>query len=263
MRNIFVIVGRELRAYFASPIAYAVLTIFAFVSAGFFAMYLSGVMQMAQMRAMQGMQMGAPSATDVPAVVIEYFLNTMAVILLFLTPMLTMALFSEEKKRGTIELLLTSPITDVQIVLGKFLAAVTFFAILLLTTWLPVAFLYIYGDPVSGPMLTAYLGVLLYGLAIVSIGMFISTVTENQIVAAMISFGVSLVLWIMPGFTRLEFVSGRPALKGVLEYLSLLDHLNDFLKGILSTTHVIFYLSLTLFGLFLTYRSIDSLRWRG
>jgi ABC-2 type transport system permease protein len=158
------------------------------------------------------------------------------------------------------ELLLTAPITDGQIVLGKYFAAVSFFIILLLVTWIPVAALYIYGDPASGPILTAYLGMLLYGLAIVAIGMFISTLTENQIVAAMISFGVILAMWLMSSFTRgME----NATIKGVMDYLSIIDHLDDFLRGIFKTSDIVFYLSLMLLGLFLTYRSIDSLRWRG
>jgi ABC-2 type transport system permease protein len=176
-----------------------------------------------------------------------------------MVPLITMALFSEEKKRGTIELLLTAPITDLQVVLGKFFAAAAFFALLLASTWVEMALLFAYSDPASGPMFTAYLGLLLYGLAIVAIGMFISTLTENQIVAAVITFGVIMVLWLV------DVMANRAAegSKAVLTYLSILSHLDDFLKGVFDTSHVIFYLSLTLVGLFLTYRSLDSLRWRG
>src|SRR5215470_6472297 len=135
MRNVLAIVERELRAYFISPVAYVVLAIFAFLSGLFFQTILSQIMQYAMMQAMQGAQMGRGAAPiDMPGIVSRQFLQTMSVILLFMIPMITMALFSEEKKRGTIELLLTSPITDLQVVLGKFLAAVSFFVILLLTT---------------------------------------------------------------------------------------------------------------------------------
>jgi ABC-2 type transport system permease protein len=123
-----------------------------------------------------------------------------------------------------------------------------------------VAFLYVYGSPVSGPILTAYLGLLLFGMSIVAIGMFISSLTENQIVAGMVSFGAFMGLWLFDNFSRgVENLK----VKSVIDYLSIIGHLDEFLKGILSTTHVVFYLSLTLLGLFLTYRSIDSLRWRG
>jgi ABC-2 type transport system permease protein len=205
-------------------------------------------------------QGAAPPPMDMPGMLMQGFLGTMSVVLLFLTPMLTMALFSEEKKRGTMELLLTSPITDLQIVLGKFFAAVAFFAIMLLSTWIPASVVYIFASPSTAPILTGYLGLLLYGLAVLSIGMFISALTESQVVAAMWTFGVSLALWLVDGFTR-NFEN--PVIKGIFDYMSIISHLDDFLKGILNTTNVIFYLSLTLLGLFLTYRSIDSLRWRG
>src|SRR5437773_847382 len=255
MRNILAIVERELRAYFSSPIAYVVLTIFVFLSGIFFRSILAQVMQMALISQMQAQQLG-PRPMDMPGMISRGFLSTMSVIMLFIMPMLTMGLFSEEKKRGTIELLLTSPLTDLQVVLGKFLAAATFFIILLVSTWIPMAALYLYSSPASGPILTAYLGLLLYGLAIVAIGLFISTLTENQIIAAVISFGAIMVLWLV------DVVASNaesPTSKAVLSYLSILSHLDDFMKGVLSTSNVIFYLSLMLVALFLTYRSIDSL----
>jgi ABC-2 type transport system permease protein len=259
MRNILAIVERELRAYFSSPIAYVVLTIFVFLSGIFFRSILAQVMQMGLISQMQAQQLG-PRPMDMPGMISRGFLSTMSVILLFIMPMLTMGLFSEEKKRGTIELLLTSPVTDLQVVLGKFFAAGTFFIILLLSTFIPMAVLYLYSSPASGPILTAYLGLLLYGLSIVAIGLFISTLTENQIIAAVLSFGTIMVLWLVDVVaTNAE----SPTSKGVLTYLSILSHLDDFMKGVLSTSHIIFYVSLMLVGLFLTYRSIDSLRWRG
>ncbi len=259
MRNILAIVERELRAYFNSPIAYVVLTIFVFLSGIFFRSILSQVMQMALISQMQAQQLG-PRPMDMPGMISRGFLSTMSVILLFIMPMLTMALFSEEKKRGTIELLLTAPLTDLQVVLGKFFAAAAFYLILLVSTWIPMAVLYLYGSPASGPILTAYLGLLLYGLAILAIGLFISTLTENQIIAAVLSFGTIMVLWLVDVVAQNAESSWN---KSILSYLSILSHLDDFMKGILATSHIIFYLSLMLGALFLTYRSIDSLRWRG
>jgi len=258
MRNILAIVERELRAYFSSPIAYVVLTIFIFLSGIFFRSILSQVMQMAIMAQVQAQQTG-PRPIDMPGIISRGFLSTMSVILLFIMPMLTMGLFSEEKKRGTIELLLTAPITDLQVVLGKFFAAGAFSVILLLSTWVPTGVLSLDGSPASGPILTAYLGLLLYGLAIIAVGLFISTLTENQIIAAVLSFGTIMVLWLVDVVAQ---NAESPASKGVLTYLSILSHLDDFMKGVLSTSHIIFYVSLTLVALFLTYRSIDSLRWR-
>jgi ABC-2 type transport system permease protein len=217
------------------------------------------VLQVSLVRSMQGAQFGqAPPPMDMPGMVSQGFLSSMSVILLFMMPMVTMALFSEEKRRGTMELLLTAPITDVQVVLGKFFAAASFLFILLASTWIPMAALYIYGKPASGPILSAYLGLFLYGLALCAVGVFISSLTENQIIAAVASFGVILLMWLM------DVIANRAeaAWKGILTYLSILSHLDDFMKGILSTSNVIFYLSLMLIALFLTYRSVDSLRWR-
>jgi ABC-2 type transport system permease protein len=260
MRNIFAIIERELRTYFISPIAYVVLTAFIFLSGVVFQGLLSQVMTFAMQRAMQGAQAGGPPPpVDVPAIVTQQFLGTVTVLLLFILPMMTMGLFAEEKKRGTIELLLTAPITDFQVVAGKFLAACSFFLILLLSTLVPMSALYIYGDPASGPILTNYLGILLYGFSLLAIGLFISTVTENQIVAGILGFATALAFW----FVDLIAAGSDGSMKPVLEYLSVIGHLDDFMKGVISTSNIIFYLSLMLAGLFLTYRSIDSLRWRG
>jgi ABC-2 type transport system permease protein len=260
MRNIFAIAERELRTYFVSPIAYVVLTMFVFLSGVFFNFFLSTMTQLATNRAMQSAQSGqVPEPFDMPGWVAGNFLNYISFVMLFLLPMITMALFSEEKKRGTIELLLTAPITDLQVVLGKFFAAAGFYVALLLTTLLEMAVLYMYSTPASGPILTAYLGLLLYGLALIAMGMFISTLTENQIVAAALTFGMILLLWLIDALAR----NTGETIRAILGYLSILSHLNDFLMGVVSTSHIIFYLSLTLVGVFLTYRSLDSLRWRG
>ena len=260
MRNVIAIVERELRTYFISPVAYVVLTIFVFLSGLFFSTILNQVLQFAMMQAMQGAQMGrGANPIDMPGIISQNFLQTMSVILLFMLPMITMGLFSEEKKRGTIELLLTAPITDLQVVLGKFFAAVSFYIILLATTWIPMAVLYIYGTPASGPILSRYLGLFLYGIALLAVGLFISTLTENQIISAVLSFGTIMVLWLVDVVAQ----RSEAATKDVMTYLSILSHLDDFMKGVLATSNIIFYLSLMLLGLFLTYRSIDSLRWRG
>src|SRR6266705_2403554 len=215
MRNILAIIERELRAYFISPVAYVILTIFVFLSGLFFRSILTQVLQMGLMSQIQAQQLG-PRLMDMPGMITRGFLSTMSVIL--------------------------------------------FFIILLLTTWIPTGALYLYSSPASGPILTAYLGLLLYGLALVAIGVFISTLTENQIIAAVLSFGTIMVLWLVDVLANnTESATG----KEVLSYLSILSHLDDFMKGVLATSHIIFYISLMLVALFLTYRSIDSLRWRG
>ena len=159
MKNILAIVERELRAYFASPVAYVVLTIFVLLSGVFFQTILRQIVQMATVNALQSQQFGAASQPiDMPGLISQSFLGTLSVVLLFMLPMITMGLFSEEKKRGTIELLLTAPITDFQVVMGKYLAAVSFYAIMLATTWVPTSVLFLYGDPAWGPILSGYLG---------------------------------------------------------------------------------------------------------
>lgn len=259
MRNIFAIVEREFRAYFASPVAYVVLTGFLFLSGIVFQGLLGQVMEYQLRAAMQAQSGRGSAAVDAPAVVTQQFLGTVSVLLLFIIPMITMGLFSEEKRRGTIELLLTAPLTDLQVVLGKFFAGVSFMLLLLLSTWIPMSALYLYSAPATGPILTNYLGVALYGLALVAIGLFVSTLTENQIISGVLGFVIALALW----FFDLLASRAEAGTRAILEYLSVISHLNDFMRGVIATSHVIFYLSLMFMGLFLTYRSVESLRWRG
>lgn len=259
MRNILAIVGRELRAYFVSPVAYVVLTIFVFLSGVFFQAILTQVVQTAQRIQLQNQTFGGGALPiDMPGEIARQYLDTLSVILLFMLPMITMALFSEEKRRGTIELLLTAPLTDLQIVLGKFFSAVAFYAILLATTLAPIAILFLYSEPALGPLMTGYLGLLLYGVALLALGLFISTLSENQIVSGVISFGAILLLWMVDVIGQTATATTR----AVMTHLSILAHLSDFTNGVLSTSNLIFYLSMTTLGLFLTYRSINALRWR-
>src|SRR5213594_95411 len=255
MQNILAIWQREMKAYFVSPIAYVVLTVFLFLSGFFFITILSAVIQQSMMQGQFGQ--GA-QPVDVPGIVTRSYFGTMSVVLLFMIPMLTMGLYAEEKKRGTIELLLTTPVSNVQALLGKYLASVSFLLIMYLVSGLPVAALFKYGQPEWKPILGGYLGLFLYGAALLAVGLFISTLTENQIVSVVITFGVILVLWLIESFSS----SAKGVAKDVLSYLSVIGHLDDFIKGVIDTTHVIFYLSFAFLGLFLTYRSLESMRWR-
>ena len=260
MRNILAIVERELRAYFVSPVAYVVLTIFVFLSGVFFQTITTQMIRAAQGFALRSQRFGGPpQPIDMPGQISQQYFGTLSVILLFMLPMITMALFSEEKKRGTIELLLTAPLTDLQVVLGKFLSAVAFYLIMLATTLVPVSVLFLYGDPAWGPLLNSYLGLFLYGVGLLALGVFISTLSENQIVSGVLSFGLILLLWMVDVLGQ----SASPTTRAVLTHLSILSHLGEFINGVLATSNVIFYLSMMFLGLFLTYRSIDSLRWRG
>jgi len=174
-------------------------------------------------------------------------------------PMITMRTYAEEKRSGTIELLLTSPLTDVQIILGKFLGAMGLFAAMLLVTMLDIAILFRLGNPEWKPIVTGYLGLLLMGGCFISVGLLISSLTKNQIVAGFMTFAVFLLLWVINWFGEGSGPTGR----AVLSFLSITEHLDDFTRGIIDTKHVVYYLSFITFGLFLTAKSVDSERWRG
>jgi ABC-2 type transport system permease protein len=255
MKNILAIWQREMKSYFVSPIAYVVLTVFLFISGFFFTTILTAWVQQTMMQAAYGQ--GAPPA-DVPGMVSRSFFGTISVVLLFMIPMLTMGLFAEEKKRGTIELLLTTPVSNLQAMMGKYLASLSFLLIMFLSSVLTISALFMYGQPEWKPIMGAYIGLVLYGAALLAIGLFISTLTENQIVAGVITLGVILVLWLIDALAA----NAQGMMKDVLSYMSVISHLDDFIKGVIDTTHVIFYVTFAFFGLFLTYRSLESLRWK-
>ncbi|MEJ2108839.1 MAG: ABC transporter permease [Acidobacteriota bacterium] len=259
MQNIAAIWQREMKSYFVSPIAYVVLTVFVFLSGYFFYSYLSRVIEATMQAAMMQAQFGQPSQPiDVPSIVTQALFQTMCVVLLFIIPMLTMGLLSEEKKRGTIELLLTAPVGHFQVIAGKFLASLTFLLIMLAANAATILPLFIYGEPDLAPILSGYLGMFLYGMTLLAVGLFISTLTENQIVAVIITFGVSLALFVIESISA----SAVGVTKNVIEYLSLISHLEDFTKGVIDTSHVIFYVTFAFVGLFLAYRSLESMRWK-
>jgi ABC-2 type transport system permease protein len=253
VRNILAIAGKELRSYFASPIAYVIIGLFALLFGLFFYAFLTSFMEESQ-RAMMG---GGP--VNVNDRLIRGVLLNAAVIILFVMPMITMRTYSEEKRSGTIELLLTSPITDVQIILGKFLGALGLFAAMLAVTLIDVAILFRLGNPEWKPVVTGYLGLLLMGGCFISLGLLISSFTKNQIAAGFMTFAVFLVLWIINWFAD----SAGPTARTILTFLSITDHLDDFTRGIVDTKHIVYYLSFITFGLFLTAKSVDSERWRG
>lgn len=261
MKNVLAILQKELRTYFVSPIAYVVLTVFLVISGYFFYNIVSIFVQRSMMAMMQSQQFGGPPPPmDVPSLVARNFFGVTSTVILFMLPMITMATFADEKRRGTMELLLTSPITNLQIILGKFLAALCFFSMMLLPTFFYYAFVFAYSSPkmTFGPVLSGYLGLLLLGGALISLGIFISTLTENQIVAASVTFGAFLILWVIDLSAR----DGGTVVQEIVSYLSILNHFEDFSKGVIDTASLVVYGSFIFLGLFLTYRSIESLRWR-
>ena len=254
MRNIWTICRRELYAYFVSPIAWVLLAIFALLS-GVFTYDMSALFVRA---GFESQMQGQSFPMNVNEQVIAPLLSNISVVGLFLIPLISMRLFAEEKRQGTIELLLTSPVQDTELVIGKWLSAVLMYGALLAVLLADVAFLFFYGNPDWRPFLTGFFGVLLQGACILALGTFISTLTRNQIVAGAIGFGLALVLWILSWSTSF----GNSPTVQVLNYLSIISHQDSFTRGIIDTKDLIYYLSMIFFGLFLTTRSLESLRWR-
>jgi ABC-2 type transport system permease protein len=254
LRNILAIADKELRSYFASPIAYVIVGLFSLLFGWFFYVFLTVFIRESE----QMMQFGGGNANINQQMIRGVFQNT-AVIILFVMPMITMRTYSEEKRSGTIELLLTSPVTDFQIIMGKFLGALGLYLTMLLVTALYMALLFIYGNPEWRPVLAGYLGLVLMGSCFLAVGLLISSLTKNQIVAGFLTFAVFLMLWVINWLAE----SSGPTAQSILSYLSITEHFDDFSRGIIDTKHVIYYLSFITFGLFLTAKSVDSERWRG
>ena len=255
VRNILAIAGKELRSYFASPLAYIIIGLFALLFGVFFNAFLQAFLDQSQRSAM----MGGGGAQNVNDQMIRGVLLNAAIIILFVMPIITMRTYAEEKRSGTIELLLTSPLTDVQIILGKFLGAMGLFAAMLFVTMIDIAILFRLGNPEWKPIATGYLGLLLMGGCFVAVGLLISSLTKTQSVAGFMTFAVFLLLWIINWFGEGAGPTGR----AVLSFLSITEHLDDFTRGIIDTKHIVYYLSFITFGLFLTAKSVDSERWRG
>ena len=241
MKNIISICGKELYTYFVSPIAYFVFFVFMAVvgflfTANFF------------------FQSGSDGSG---AVVMQVVFGNISIILLFFTPALTMKLFAEERKSGTIELLLTSPVTDTEVVVGKFLASLSLLLIMLVLTLLFPVLVLSFGELDAGSILSGYLGLVLLGSCFLSLGIMLSSMSKNQVVSALTSFGLLLTLWVI------GFLSNRGGKLGeILAYLSLIEHFEDFSRGVVSLKHAVYYLSFTVVCLFVTVKSVESSKWR-
>jgi ABC-2 type transport system permease protein len=255
VRNILAIATKEFRSYFASPIAYILIGLFSLLFGWFFYVFLMAFVQQSE----QMMQFGGGGGANVNQMMIRGLFQNTAVIILFVMPMITMRTYSEEKRSGTIELLLTSPLTDLEIIIGKFLGALALYAAMLLVTMIYIAILFRIGNPEWRPIVAGYLGLLLMGGCFLSVGLFISSLTKNQIVAGFLTFATFLMFWIINWMGE----SSGPTTRDVLNYLSITEHFDDFSRGIIDTKHLVYYLSFITFGLFLTARSVDSERWRG
>jgi ABC-2 type transport system permease protein len=254
MRNVWIICRKELGSYFVSPIAYLLLTMFALIFGFFFWNALGFFI-------IEGMQMqmqGQSFPMNLNEQIIRPLLSNESVVGLFFIPMITMRLFAEEKRTGTIELLVTSPIRDVEIIIGKWLAAMMLYSCMLLFTALNFAFLFKYGSPDWKPLALGYLGLLLQAGALLAIGTFISTLTKNQIIAGAATFGVELLLWVIGWVGEYETATWAR----VLSYFSVLTHYESFGRGVFDSKDAVFYITAIFLGLFFTARSMESLRWR-
>jgi gliding motility-associated transport system permease protein len=255
--RIWPIFKKEMRLYFTSPIAYVVLFIFLVVMGWFFSQIFY-YFALASMQSMMNPAMARDlNVTD--GVMRPLFGNIAVILVLSLMPFITMRVFAEERQSGTLELLLTYPVRDGAVLLGKYLAALALFTILLLLTLLYPATLWWFARVEWGAVLTGYLGLLLMGGAFLAVGLFASSLTSNQIVAAVSTFGILLLLWVIGwGADAVGGTWGK-----VLQHLSILEHNDSFAKGVLDTKDLVYYVNFILLALFLALRSLEARRWKG
>ncbi len=255
MRNAWTIARRELNVYFTSPIAYIVLAMFGIIFGYFF---FSAIAFFAQFSAQAAANPGMGPPMNVNQFVIQPTLGNFTIILLFLVPMVTMRLFAEEQRSGTIELLLTSPISDYEIIFGKWIGAMLLYACMLLVSMVNFAVLTIFVKPDFKALAVGYLGMLLMGGALLAIGAFISTLTKNQIVAGALTFGLFLMLWVLDWANQYS----QSDIGKLCAYLAIPPHFEQFSKGVIELKDAVYYLSAITLGLFLSKRSLEALRWK-
>ncbi len=259
LKNIYSIFAKELSLYFISPIAYVVMFVFLILS-GFIFRSLVLSFNSQCMTYFSKPQLDAEVFQDLNLNrIIVVFFDTISSLLLFIVPMLTMRLYSEEKKTGTMELLMTSPITTGQVLWGKFLACFTYYTFTVLLTLAYLALLvHFRGDLDFVAVFTGYLGILLLGAAFISVGIFTSSLTENQIISAALGYFILLFFFLL-GWSA----SQLPApFSEIVRNIAVTEHIEDFQNGILDTRHIGYYLTTTLLFLFMTGTVVESKRWR-
>ena len=257
MKNALSIAGREIRAYFVSPVAYVVMTGFLLLSGWFFFSLLARFNYHLQLyTSFQNPQ--ALERLNLNELVIAPLLHNLSVVLIILIPVITMRTFAEERRLGTFELLLTSPVGIGEIVAGKFLGAFAFLSATLGMTAIYPLITVFYGDPEIGMILSGYLGLFLLATSFLSIGLLTSSLTENQTIAAVSCLVTLLLLYVLawPADTAGE------TLGAILRHLSITDHYAELVKGVIDTRNLAYFVSLIFVSLFLTHRSVESLRWR-
>jgi gliding motility-associated transport system permease protein len=254
--RVWAVFKKEMRLYFSSPIAYVVFAIFTLIAGWFFYNVFAYYTLISMQAAMNPMMARDMSVTEG---VLRPLFQNISVILLFLLPLLTMRLFAEEKRSGTIELLLTYPVRDGEVLMGKYLAALAVFVAMLTLTLLYPALVAWATSLEWGPLATGYLGLLLQGAVFIGIGILVSSLTENQVVAGVGTFGILLFLWVISWAAD----SAGGTLGRVLSHVSVTEHFDSFARGVIDTKDLIYYLNLIILSLFLTLRSLESKRWRG
>jgi len=262
IRNVLAIAGKDIRVYLTTWMSYALFGFFLLMTAFFFTTLVEQYQLVSLQGAQQPWMLEQLNLTDV---VMGNVLRNVSVFFLFLLPLLTMRLFSEERKGNTLELLMTVPVRPVEIVLGKYLSALAIMALMLVLTLVFPLLLQVYGSTPGGAspldwrtVMTGYAGMFLLGAGFVAVGLFASSLTDSQIVAAITSFSVLLMFFVVGYAAR-----GKEGFwQGFLDYLSLTNHLEDFVKGVVKLTGVVYYASLAFVGLFLTYRVVEAQRWR-
>ena len=246
MRKLFALVERELLAYFSSPLAYVVLTAFLFIN-GYVFYLIVAFLNDPRTQAMAPLKLLFGGT-------IFFWLY-----LLFVVPVITMRLLAEERRSGTLEVLLTSPVSEGQVVAGKFVAAFVFYLFLWLPTWVYVWILASHSKIDFGPVWAGYLGIAVLGLLFLSVGTFTSALVRNQIIAAILAFAVLVVVF---SIGLVENIATGAALKGALGYMNLWNHMDDFARGIVDTRHIVYSLSLTGLFLFLATRALEASKGR-
>jgi len=246
MRNIWTIARREYKLYFISPIAYVVAFLFMLILGWFFYSGMRGAILQAAYQA------NAPS--------VQIIISPIVTLLLFTMPAITMRLLAEEARMGTLELLLTAPIKDWELVIGKWLGGFLFMLTLLAITWIfPIALNFLVEPGIDqGPLVTGYLGLFLMVASLVGLGVGISSLFTNQIAAFFVSLAIVLLFWLVSPSSSTAGGLGTE----VLNYLNFIDHYLNFYRGIIDLSDVLYYLSLTAIGLFLGTVSIEIRRWR-
>lgn len=255
MRNFAAIYGKEMRSYFSSPVAYVMAGVWLLFSGYMFRNILMEFNRVCLTYNQNPMRAGALNLNDW---VVTNFFGFKFFVWMIVVPFLTMRLYAEEKKTGTIELLITSPVTTLQTLTAKFAACLTLYAAVEAVGFAHILLANAYGSLDWGPVLSAYAAVLLMGGAFVAVGVLASALTENQIIAGVVAFFLLITLWLIDWSASFA----GPTFGAILSYLSVLEHMRDFQRGVIDTGNVVFFLSLIAFGLFMTHTVLESRRWR-